>query len=67
MEMMTALFFGTIDPFIGTAATGHTYPSATIPFGKVQPGPDFGVGGWGHCSGYVRSGGYGILRCRGAA
>ncbi len=42
-----------VDPFIGTAGTGHTTPAACVPFGLVQPGPDTGRGGWEHCSGYI--------------
>jgi predicted alpha-1,2-mannosidase len=41
-----------VDPFIGTAYTGHTYPAATTPFGMVQVGPDNGISGWEFCSGY---------------
>ena len=41
-----------VDPFIGTAATGHTYPAAATPFGMVQAGPDTGTEGWQHSSGY---------------
>ncbi len=41
-----------VDPFIGTAFTGHTYPAATTPFGMVQVGPDNGIEGWEFCSGY---------------
>jgi len=41
-----------VDPFIGTAYTGHTYPGATTPFGMVQVGPDNGIKGWEFCSGY---------------
>lgn len=29
-----------VDPFIGTAKMGHTYPGATVPFGSVQLSPD---------------------------
>jgi len=43
---------GYVNPFIGTAYTGHTYPAATTPFGMVQVGPDNGVKGWEFCSGY---------------
>ncbi len=25
-----------VDPMIGTAKMGHTYPGATVPFGSVQ-------------------------------
>lgn len=41
-----------VDPFIGTADHGHTFPGATTPFGMVQLSPDNGVGGWDWCSGY---------------
>ena len=40
------------DLFTGTAATGHTHPSASYPFGMVQAGPDTGDGTWPYCSGY---------------
>jgi len=29
-----------VDPMIGTAKMGHTYPGATLPFGSVQLSPD---------------------------
>ena len=32
--------FAAVDPFIGTAGEGHTYPGATVPFGMVQLSPD---------------------------
>lgn len=41
-----------VDPFIGTAAHGHTYPGAAMPFGMVQLSPDNGTNGWDWCSGY---------------
>ena len=41
-----------VDPFVGTSATGHTFPAACVPFGLVQPGPDTGNGSWDYCSGY---------------
>ncbi|HMQ46851.1 MAG TPA: GH92 family glycosyl hydrolase [Saprospiraceae bacterium] len=41
-----------VDPFIGTAAHGHVYPGATVPFGAVQVSPDNGTPGWDWCSGY---------------
>ena len=41
-----------VNPFVGTAATGHTTPAATCPFGMVQPGPDTGNFAWKYCSGY---------------
>jgi predicted alpha-1,2-mannosidase len=43
-----------VDPFIGTAAHGHTYPGATVPFGMVQLSPDNGLSGWDYVSGYHR-------------
>lgn len=41
-----------VDPFIGTAGHGHTYPGATTPFGAVQLSPDNYRGVWDACSGY---------------
>ena len=41
-----------VDPFIGTSATGHTFPGATVPFGLVQLSPETGNFGWNYCSGY---------------
>ena len=41
-----------VDPFVGTSATGHTFPAACVPFGLVQAGPDTGNGSWEYCSGY---------------
>ncbi|MBK8878683.1 MAG: GH92 family glycosyl hydrolase [Haliscomenobacter sp.] len=41
-----------VDPFIGTAAHGHVYPGATVPFGMVQLSPDNGTQGWDWCAGY---------------
>ena len=41
-----------VDPFVGTAATGHTTPAAAYPFGMVQAGPDTGTLTWKYCSGY---------------
>jgi predicted alpha-1,2-mannosidase len=41
-----------VNPFIGTAATGHTFPGATVPFGLVQLSPETGNFGWSYCSGY---------------
>ena len=41
-----------VDPFIGTAAHGHTFPGAVVPFGMVQLSPDNGRNGWDWCSGY---------------
>ncbi|UKJ08049.1 GH92 family glycosyl hydrolase [Solitalea lacus] len=44
-----------VNPFIGTAAHGHTFPGATVPFGMVQLSPDTGTEGWDWCSGYHSS------------
>ena len=41
-----------VDPFIGTAAHGHTYPGAAMPLGMVQLSQDNGSQGWDWCSGY---------------
>lgn len=41
-----------VDPFTGTAGTGHTHPAACVPFGMVQAGPDTGCNDWAYCSGY---------------
>lgn len=41
-----------VNPFIGTAETGHTFPGATVPFGIVQLSPQTGNFGWAYCSGY---------------
>ena len=35
-----------VDPFIGTAADGNTFPGATMPFGLVQWSPDTTAKGW---------------------
>ena len=41
-----------VNPFIGTADHGHTFPGAAVPFGMVQLSPDNGTDGWDWCSGY---------------
>ena len=41
-----------VNPFIGTAYHGHTYPGAAFPFGQIQLSPDNGTQGWDWCSGY---------------
>jgi predicted alpha-1,2-mannosidase len=42
-----------VNPFVGTDATGHTFPGATIPFAMVQLSPDTRIdGSWNGCSGY---------------
>ena len=42
-----------VDPFIGTAFTGHTFPGAAYPLGMIQAGPETGNYSWEYCSGYV--------------
>lgn len=41
-----------VDPFIGTAFHGHTFPGATMPNGMVQLSPDNHLLGWDASSGY---------------
>ena len=41
-----------VNPFVGTSATGHTFPAACVPSGLVQAGPDTGNVTWDYCSGY---------------
>lgn len=41
-----------VNPFIGTAYHGHTFPGATYPFGMIQLSPDSGTTGWDWSSGY---------------
>ena len=41
-----------VNPFVGTAGHGHTFPGAVVPFGMVQLSPDTYNRGWDWCSGY---------------
>ncbi|WP_238596570.1 GH92 family glycosyl hydrolase [Abditibacterium utsteinense] len=41
-----------VNPLVGTAEHGHTYPGATVPFGLVQLSPDTPLQGWDGSSGY---------------
>lgn len=41
-----------VDPFIGTAYHGHTFPGACRPFGFIQASPQTGNDSWRYCSGY---------------
>jgi predicted alpha-1,2-mannosidase len=41
-----------VNPFVGTAEHGHTYPGAQVPFGMVQLSPDTPLQGWDGSSGY---------------
>jgi len=40
--------YDAVDPFIGTAADGNTFPGATLPLGMMQWGPDTRPDGWYH-------------------
>lgn len=42
-----------VNPFIGTAFTGHTFPGACYPLGMMQPGPQTGNFSWDYCAGYI--------------
>ncbi|MCO6461407.1 MAG: GH92 family glycosyl hydrolase [Saprospiraceae bacterium] len=41
-----------VNPFIGTAAHGHVFLGANVPFGMIQAGPNNILKGWDWCSGY---------------
>lgn len=41
-----------VNPFIGSADHGHTFPGPGLPGGLVQLGPDTDIHGWDWCSGY---------------
>ena len=41
-----------VNPFMGTAADGNTFPGAAFPFGSVQLSPDTKLTGAGICGGY---------------
>ncbi len=40
--------YDAVNPFIGTAEGGNTFPGATLPFGMFQWGPDTQADGWYH-------------------
>jgi predicted alpha-1,2-mannosidase len=42
-----------VNPFVGGADNGHTFPGACFPFGLVQASPDTGNCTWAYCSGYM--------------
>jgi len=42
-----------VNPFIGCAENGHTFPGACYPFGMIQASPDTGNCTWTYCSGYM--------------
>lgn len=39
-----------VDPFVGNADNGHTFPGACRPFGMIQTSPVTGGIGWRYCS-----------------
>ncbi|MGN6417816.1 MAG: GH92 family glycosyl hydrolase [Pseudobacter sp.] len=41
-----------VNPFIGNADNGHTFPGACAPFGMIQASPESGNGSWRYCSGF---------------
>lgn len=42
-----------VNPFVGNADNGHTFPGACRPFGMIQTSPVTGAVGWQYCSEYV--------------
>jgi predicted alpha-1,2-mannosidase len=38
--------YDAVDPFIGTAGGGNTFPGATLPFGMIQWSPDTNADAW---------------------
>ena len=38
--------YNAVDPFIGTAGGGNTFPGASLPFGMIQWSPDTGSDAW---------------------
>lgn len=44
-----------VNPFVGNADNGHTFPGACRPFGMIQTSPVTGAVGWRYCSEYVYS------------
>ena len=38
--------YNAVDPLIGTAGGGNTFPGATLPFGMIQWSPDTGPDAW---------------------
>ncbi|ADV43486.1 GH92 family glycosyl hydrolase [Bacteroides helcogenes] len=44
-----------VNPFIGAADNGHTFPGACTPFGMIQTSPVTGAIGWRYCAEYVYS------------
>ena len=53
-----------VNPFIGTSGTGHTFPGAVAPFGRVQLSPETFTGGtgWKYCAGAFVPRGFAVER-----
>lgn len=51
-EFIVGEYSELVNPFIGTDYHGHTHPSAMLPFGMVQLGPETRLEGWDGCSGF---------------
>jgi predicted alpha-1,2-mannosidase len=41
-----------VNTFIGSGATGHTFPGPVMPYGLIQLSPETGNYDWSYCSGY---------------
>ncbi len=41
-----------VNPFVGNADNGHTFPGACAPFGMIQASPESGNASWRYCSGF---------------
>lgn len=52
-ETVEADYTQYVNPFIGAADNGHTFPGACRPFGMIQTSPVTGAVGWRYCSEYV--------------
>lgn len=52
LTMAQSAYTRYVNPFIGNADNGHTFPGACLPFGLVQPSPVTGAIGWQYCSEY---------------
>lgn len=58
---------GLVDPFVGTAGNGHTFPGAAVPFGMVQFSPvTLSSAPGGYRYGDRRLGGFALTRLSGA-
>ena len=57
--------YDAVDPFIGTAGGGNTFPGASLPFGMVQWGPDTNHDAW-YFYGDKQIDGFGMTHISGA-